>query len=165
MSTPKRKCLHFDEILIIGCTGSCQNDNFQCSQWWKFSQNDDIYVSVYIIVTGCIESGQTSFRTASDENFVKMTKFLSQYPCSTFEIVALFAIPGYEWPYYNETIFNHKEYSALSIYHGHIFLKISLKTPHSSPMTASYGVSFLNAKSSRSRMYDCNCCSMCIIVL
>ena len=33
--------------------------------------------NVYIIVTGCIESGQTSFRTASDKNFVKMTKFLS----------------------------------------------------------------------------------------
>ena len=44
--TLKRKCLHFDEIIITGCTGSCQNDNFQCSQWWKFRQNDDIFVSV-----------------------------------------------------------------------------------------------------------------------
>ena len=43
----KRKCLHFDEIFITGCTESCQNDNFQCSQWWKFRQNDDIFVSVY----------------------------------------------------------------------------------------------------------------------
>ena len=42
----KRKCRHFDEILITGCTGSCQNDNFQCSQWLKFRQNDDIFVSV-----------------------------------------------------------------------------------------------------------------------
>ena len=42
----KRKCLHFDEIFITGCTGSCQNDNFQCSQWLKFRQNDDIFVSV-----------------------------------------------------------------------------------------------------------------------
>ena len=41
----KRKCLHFDEIFITGCTESCQNDNFQCSQWWKFHQND-IFVSV-----------------------------------------------------------------------------------------------------------------------
>ena len=24
----------------------CQNDNFQCSQWLKFRQNDDIFVSV-----------------------------------------------------------------------------------------------------------------------
>ena len=44
--TLKRKCLHFDEIFITGCTESCQNDNFQCSQWWKFRQNDDIFVSV-----------------------------------------------------------------------------------------------------------------------
>ena len=44
--TLKRKCLHFDEIFITGCTGSCQNDNFQCSQWLKFRQNDNIFVSV-----------------------------------------------------------------------------------------------------------------------
>ena len=44
--TLKRKRLHFDEIFITGCTGSCQNDNFQCSQWLKFRQNDDIFVSV-----------------------------------------------------------------------------------------------------------------------
>ena len=44
--TLKRKSLHFDEMFITGCTGSCQNDNFQCSQWWKFRQNDDIFVSV-----------------------------------------------------------------------------------------------------------------------
>ena len=37
----KGKCCHFDEIFITGCTGSCQNDNFPCSQWWKFHQNDD----------------------------------------------------------------------------------------------------------------------------
>ena len=39
---------YFDEILITGCTGSCQCDNFQCSQWWKFRQNNDIFVSVMI---------------------------------------------------------------------------------------------------------------------
>ena len=49
VSTLKRKCLHFDEIFITGCTESCQNDNFQCSQWWKFHQNDDIFVSVYTV--------------------------------------------------------------------------------------------------------------------
>ena len=27
-----------------------RNDNFQCSQWWKFSQNDDIFVSVYVVI-------------------------------------------------------------------------------------------------------------------
>ena len=42
----KRKCHHFDGIFITGCTGSCHFDNFQCSQWWKFCQNDNISVSV-----------------------------------------------------------------------------------------------------------------------
>ena len=42
----KRKCRHFDENFITGCTGSCHFDNFQCSQWWKFHQNDDMCVSV-----------------------------------------------------------------------------------------------------------------------
>ena len=27
---------HFDEIFITNCAESCRNDNFQCSQWWKF---------------------------------------------------------------------------------------------------------------------------------
>ena len=44
----KQKCFHFDEIFITGCTGSCQNDIFQCSQWWKFNQND-IFISVFIM--------------------------------------------------------------------------------------------------------------------
>ena len=46
MPSLKRKCRHFDEIFITGCTGSCHFDNFQCSQWWKFHQNEDISVSV-----------------------------------------------------------------------------------------------------------------------
>ena len=45
--TLKRKCCHFDKIFITSCTVSCQNDNFQCSQWWKCHQNEDISVSVY----------------------------------------------------------------------------------------------------------------------
>ena len=48
----KRKCCHFDKIFITGCTGSCQNDNFQCSQWWKFHQNNNISVSVILRVNG-----------------------------------------------------------------------------------------------------------------
>ena len=40
----KRLCLYFDEIFITGCPGSCHFDNFQGSQWWKFRQNDDIFV-------------------------------------------------------------------------------------------------------------------------
>ena len=49
LSYTERKCRHFDEILITGCTGSCHFDNFQCSQWWKFHQNEDISVSVYTL--------------------------------------------------------------------------------------------------------------------
>ena len=45
----KRKCCHFDEILITDCTESFHFDNFRCSQWWKFRQNDDISVSVSMI--------------------------------------------------------------------------------------------------------------------
>ena len=60
----KRKCHYFDEIFIIGCTGSCcffvcfffwgggctgrcQSDNLQLLmyQWWKFHQNY-IFISV-----------------------------------------------------------------------------------------------------------------------
>ena len=44
----KRKCCHFDEILITDCTESCHFDNFRCSQWWKFRQNDNISVSVLV---------------------------------------------------------------------------------------------------------------------
>ena len=54
IGTPlKQKCCHFDEIFITDCTGSCHFDNFQCSQWWKFCQNEDISVSV---PNGCCPS-------------------------------------------------------------------------------------------------------------
>ena len=52
----KRKCCHFDEILITDCTESCHFDNFRCSQWWKFRQNDDISVSV---INGWINTRET----------------------------------------------------------------------------------------------------------
>ena len=45
--TLKQECHHFDEIFIIGCTGSCHYDNCHCSQWWKFHQNYNIPASVY----------------------------------------------------------------------------------------------------------------------
>ena len=46
--TLKQTCCHFDKILIIGCTESCQNDNFRCSQWRHCHHNDDISASVYV---------------------------------------------------------------------------------------------------------------------
>ena len=45
--SPKRKCRNFDEIFITDYTGSCHFDNFQCSLWWKFRQNN-IPVSLLI---------------------------------------------------------------------------------------------------------------------
>ena len=41
----KRKCCHFGAIRITDFTGSCHFDNFHCSPWWKFRQNEDIAVS------------------------------------------------------------------------------------------------------------------------
>ena len=37
--------MSFDEIFITGCTESYHFDNFRCSLWWRFCQND-ISVSV-----------------------------------------------------------------------------------------------------------------------
>ena len=37
------------KLFITGCTGSCQNENFQCSQWWKFRQIGAIFVSVTVL--------------------------------------------------------------------------------------------------------------------
>ena len=38
----KWTCCHFDDIFLAGCIGSCHSDNFQCSQWEKCHENDDI---------------------------------------------------------------------------------------------------------------------------
>ena len=34
------ECYHFDEIFVTGYPKSCYNDNFWCSQWQKFRQNN-----------------------------------------------------------------------------------------------------------------------------
>ena len=47
ITTTKRKSRHVDEMFITGYTGSCHFDNFQCSHWLKFHQNEDISVSVH----------------------------------------------------------------------------------------------------------------------
>ena len=54
------KYCHFDEIFITGCTGSCQNDNFQCSQCWKFHQNDYIFLGNVSDLLNRILVGQVS---------------------------------------------------------------------------------------------------------
>ena len=48
----EQQCLHFEEIFVISCTRSCQNDNFRCSQWRRFHQNDPISVSVIVWLSG-----------------------------------------------------------------------------------------------------------------
>ena len=42
--TLKRKCRHFDEIFVTGCTGRCHFDNVQCCPWLKFRQNVNVFV-------------------------------------------------------------------------------------------------------------------------
>ena len=38
---------HDERLTTVGaCTESCQFDNFQCSHWWKYCQNYNIFVSV-----------------------------------------------------------------------------------------------------------------------
>ena len=49
--TLKLKYCHFDEIVINGCTGSCHFDNFRCSQWRQFRQNDDAFISMRHLIT------------------------------------------------------------------------------------------------------------------
>ena len=44
----KWKWHHWTNFFVAGCTGSCQNDYFQCSQWWLFHPNDNIFVSTNI---------------------------------------------------------------------------------------------------------------------
>ena len=44
--TLKKKYRHFDKIVNVGCTWSRQNENFQCSQWWKFRHNGDSSIAI-----------------------------------------------------------------------------------------------------------------------
>ena len=52
----KWKCLHHDVIPISGCAWCYQFDNFLCNEWWKFSQNDDILVSVFCKINEDVQS-------------------------------------------------------------------------------------------------------------
>ena len=54
------------------------------------------------------------------------------------------------------------KYSALSIYRGHFSSYNPRKTPHSSPVRARYGVSFVGAN--LSKFYHFNCCAVCTIL-
>ena len=61
MDFTEMECFHFDKIFITGCTGSCQNDNFQWSQWSKFHQNDEIVIS-FVVYDQTPQEGQLCWR-------------------------------------------------------------------------------------------------------
>ena len=63
-ATLKRKCRHFDEIFITGCTGICHVDNFQHSQCWQFHQNEDIPVSMKTMYLQCVRNGDIELNLA-----------------------------------------------------------------------------------------------------
>ena len=92
--TLKRKCCHFDEILITDCTESCHFDNFRCSQWWKFRQNDDISVSVQVQGMACVRR-QTIVRTTHDS--VSTIHNTNREECSMNLHSCGFVRTGHEW--------------------------------------------------------------------
>ena len=61
----KRKSCHFDDIVITGCTDSCQNDNSRLSQWRKCRQNDNLSVPMKVH-----RFGKMSKNKLEDVNFL-----------------------------------------------------------------------------------------------
>ena len=96
--TLKRKCHHFDEIFITGCTESCQNDNFRCSQWWRFHQNDDIFVSLwytnFIRVPVSHGSNKMSFMFVYFDGNVHVVRYI----CLTERIIPAICLPYTTYP-------------------------------------------------------------------
>ena len=93
----KRKCFHFDEILTTGRTGSCQNENFQCSQWWKFRQNDDIFVSVVasLAVVGTQKAlSPWEHEPANDKDIVGLPTTIPPSNIVSNGIVTAYMTPG-----------------------------------------------------------------------
>ena len=51
----KRKCCYFDEMFIIGCTGSCHFENAQCNQsrkWWISASVFDRQAMLLVVCLG-----------------------------------------------------------------------------------------------------------------
>ena len=95
-TTLKQKCRHFDEIFITGCTGSCHFDNFQCSQWWTFHQNEDFSVSVKIAVLEVIVLNRQQIITCTnvDQGWgqirICICKYKYKYKYGVFVFVFVF---------------------------------------------------------------------------
>ena len=119
----KQKCHHFDEIFITGCTVSCQNDNFQCRQWWKCDQNDNIFVSVITVndwwlphqYFWWISTDRYTFQVKSPCNLWDFEKsIVSQFPWATHIAIAKNWPKLFLWAYLTliSTIYS-MEYSNL----------------------------------------------------
>ena len=62
-----RQCHHFNKIFISGCIGSCQNDNFECSQCWK------LFIKITIVCfskPGCLWYGIYNHIQGTDILFI-----------------------------------------------------------------------------------------------
>ena len=64
--------LSFCDIFITGCSGSCQNEPFQCSQWWQFRQND--------IPFQCCYSGPEQTDHGQHDDVIKWKHFPRYWP-------------------------------------------------------------------------------------
>ena len=69
----KWKCHHFDEIFITGCTESCENDSFQCSQWWKFGENDSFPFQCYWLQWRHIRASNHRHIACLSNSFFRLT--------------------------------------------------------------------------------------------
>ena len=78
-----RKCCHIDEIYVTVCTINFRNEKFQCSQWQKFCQHDDIFISVYVLpslswcvhysdITAVLQSLQSQETLLNVENLFRL---------------------------------------------------------------------------------------------
>ena len=54
--TLKRRWANIDEIIIPGCTGSCDFDNFCCNRWWKISSKRK-----HLLVSGRVSHNKIHF--------------------------------------------------------------------------------------------------------
>ena len=130
----KQKCRHFDEIFITGCIGSFHFDNFQCSQWWIFHQNEDFSVSV-LVAWSCYQlMAKPGSRTAAvpwPDPYVftvYMTHRLSVYIIYGHTNGALILVTSYlhiHFSYVHECILT-ALYCAVFVLLMHVFLSLSL---------------------------------------
>ena len=57
------------EMSLGGISITGWNDNLQCSQWWKFRQNDDIFISAWVVCTPATAVGDKGVSEALGPRF------------------------------------------------------------------------------------------------